>query len=129
MRKMRTWRECLIERLSNRERAIGYLQAILEDYQICKSPAVVLRALHTVVESQGGVFELAKQADIDPQVLSEMLSDKDIPLFNRLGSVLKVLGYQIAIQPIEIENSTPKNWTDVLEEQNTSVQVAENPND
>lgn len=129
MRKMRTWHECLIERLSNRERAIGYLQAILDDYQIYKSPSVVLRALQTVVESQGGVFELAKQADMDPQVLSEMLSDKDIPLFDRLGSVLKVLGYQIAIQPIETENSTPKTYTDVLEEQNTSVQVAENPID
>lgn len=125
MRKLRTWRECLIERVANRERAIGYLQAILEDYQIYKSPTVVLRALQTVVESQGGVFELAKQADMDPQVLSKMLSDKDIPLIDRLGCVLKVLGYQLSIQPIEID----KVYTDVLEDQNTSVQVAENPTD
>ena len=45
MRELRTWRECLIKRLTNRERAIGYLQAILEDYQIYKSPSVVLKAL------------------------------------------------------------------------------------
>ena len=37
-----------------------------------------------------------------------------------------MLGYQIAIQPIETENSTPRTYTDVLMEQNTFVQVAEN---
>ena len=114
---MRTWRECLIERLANRERAIGYLQAILNDYQIYKRPSVVLRALETVVESQGGVCELAEQADIDPQVLSKMLSDKEIPLIDRLGNVLKVLGYQLSIQPMDTENSNPKTYTDVLEDQ------------
>ena len=34
MRKMGIWREYLIEKLADRERAINYLQAILEDYQI-----------------------------------------------------------------------------------------------
>ena len=31
MRKMRTWRECLIEQLADRKSAIAYLQAILEE--------------------------------------------------------------------------------------------------
>lgn len=126
MRNLRTWQECLIERLANRERAIGYLQAILEDYQIYKKPAVVLRALQTVVESQGGVFELAKKAEMDPNVLSKMLSDENIPLIDRLGIVLKVLGYQLAIQPIEIEDSNPETYTDILDNENASAQVAEN---
>ncbi|MXV76963.1 hypothetical protein F4083_00980 [Candidatus Poribacteria bacterium] len=129
MRKLRTWRECLIERLTNRERAVGYLQAILEDYQICKSPSVVLKALQTVIEAQGGVFELAKQTDMDPQHLGKMLSEEDIPLIDRLGTVLKVLGYQLSIQPIEIEGSDLKTYTEALEGQKTSAQVAENPND
>ena len=68
---MRTWRECLIEQLADRESAIAYLQAILEDYQIYKEPTVVQRSLLTVVESQGGVTELAKQVGIAPQVLSK----------------------------------------------------------
>ena len=46
MRKLRTWREYLISWLaSNRERASGYLQAALEDYQIHGEPAVFLLAL------------------------------------------------------------------------------------
>ena len=129
MRELRTWRECLIKRLTNRERAIGYLQAILEDYQIHKSPSVVLKALQTVIESQGGVFELAKQTSMDPQLLLKMLPDEDIPLIDKIGTVLKVLGYQLSIQPIEIEGSDRKTYTEALEEQKTSAQVAENPND
>ena len=32
MRKMRTLREYLIEHLADKERAVGYLQTILDDY-------------------------------------------------------------------------------------------------
>ena len=129
MRKMRKWRECLIERIANRERAIGYLQAILEDYQIYKSPAVVLKALQTVVEAQGGIFELAKQVNMDPQVFSKMLTSKDMPLIDTLGIVLKALGYQLSIQPIESENFSLETYTDALEDQKTSTHVAENSSD
>ena len=45
MRKMRTWRECLIEHIADPERAIGYLRTILDDYQIYRERDVVLRAL------------------------------------------------------------------------------------
>ena len=125
MRKMRTWRECLIEQLADRKSAIAYLQAILEDYQIYKDPAVVQRSLLTVVKAQGGVCELAKQVNMDPQVLSKMISNEDIPLMEALGTVLKALGYQLSIQPIKLEASNHK-WADMLEGQDTSTHVAEN---
>ena len=105
MRKMRTLREYLIERLGDKERAIGYLQAILDDYYIYGNPAVVLRALETVVKAQGGVAKLAKQADMDPEILSKILSNEDTPLIDALGIVLKALGYQLSIKPLETENA------------------------
>lgn len=123
---MRTWRECLIEQIADQKSAIGYLQAILEDYQIYKNPATIHRALRTVVEAQGGVSELAKQVDMDPQVFSKMISNEDVPLIDTLGIVLKALGYQLAIQPIKLENCSPDTYTDALERQNISVHVAEN---
>jgi DNA-binding phage protein len=129
MRKMGIWREYLIEKFTDRERAIGYLQAILEDYQIFGDSAVVLRALQTVVEAQGGVSELAKQAYMDPQLLSKMLSNEDTPLIDALGIVLKAFGYQLSIKPIETENSNLETYSDALEGQNTSAHVAENPID
>ena len=126
MRKMRAWRECLIEQLADRKSAVAYLQAILEDYQIYQKPAVIQRALRTVIEAQGGIFELAKQINMDPQVLSKMISNEDIPLIEALGLVLKALGYQLSIQPIKLEDRNPDKYADVLEEQNTAGYMAEN---
>jgi DNA-binding phage protein len=105
MRKMRTWRECLIERIADPERAIGYLQAILDDYQMYRERTVVLRALQTVVKAQGGISKLAKQIDMDPQLLSKVLSNEDTPLIDALGIVLKALGYQLSIAPLACENA------------------------
>ena len=68
-------------------------------------PAVVLRALETVVKAQGGVSKLAKQADMDPEMLSKVLSNEDTPLIDALGIVLKALGYQLSIKPLACENA------------------------
>ena len=123
---MRTWRECLIEQLADRKSAIAYLQAILEDYQIYKDRAVVQRSILTVVEAQGGVSELAKQVDTDPQILSKVIFHEGIPLIDALGIVLKALGYQLSIQPIKLENCNPDTYTDTLQGQNTSAHLAKN---
>ena len=104
MRKMRTLQEYLIERLVDKERAIDYLQAILDDYYIYGGAAVVKDALETVVEAQGGVSKVAKQIDMDPQLLSKVLSNEDTPLIDALGIVLKALGYEFSIKPLETEN-------------------------
>lgn len=121
---MGIWREYLTEKLADPESAIAYLQAILEDYQIYTDNKVVLRGLLTVVNAQGSVRELAKNTDMDPQVFSKMLSNEDTPLIDALGIVLKVLGYRLSIAPIE-----SKTYTDALEGQNTSTQVAEKQTD
>ena len=123
---MRTWRECLIEQLADRKSAIAYLQAILEDYQIYKNRAVVRRSILTVVEAQGGISELAKQVNMDPQILSKVISNDDIPLIEALGIVLKALGYQLSIQPIKLEAPNLDKYSSGLDRQNTSAHVAEN---
>jgi DNA-binding phage protein len=106
MRKLRTWREYLIKRLSaDRDRASGYLQAALEGYQINQDPTVFLLALQTVVESDGGISELAKQTDINPETLSEILTSDVLPEIGTLTTVLNPLGCQISIEPIESAKS------------------------
>lgn len=121
MRKMGTLREYLVEVLVDPDEAIGHLEAILEDYQIFQNPAVVLDALQTVVEAQGGVSKVAKQIDMDPQLLSKVLSSADTPLIDALGIVLKALGYQLSIAPLENEN--PSAETDAIQ----TAHVAERP--
>ena len=106
MKKLRTWREYLIKRLAaDRRRASGYLQAALEDYQIHGDAPVFLLALQTVIESQGGISELAKQTDINPETLSELLTSDDLPQIDTLAPLLNALGCRILIQSTEAENA------------------------
>lgn len=106
MRKLRTWREYLIKRLAaDRGRASGYLQTALEDYQNHGDAAIFLLALQTVVESQGGISEIAKLTDTNPETLSEMLVSDVLPQIGTLTTVLNALGCQISIQSIETENA------------------------
>ena len=105
MRKMRTWRECLIEDLADREEAIHYLQAILDDYYRFGQAIIVQEALKTVIEAQGGISELTQHTDISPQTLETALSNTDTPLIDALGVVLNALGYRLSIQPIADEDA------------------------
>ncbi len=117
MRKMRTYRECLIEDLADRDEAIGYLQAILDDYYVFGSTTIVRDALETVVEAQGGVSQLAKQNDIDPKAFSRMLTHEKTPLIDALGTVLNVLGHQLSIKPIDPEDMNLQTCTHAEETQ------------
>ena len=103
MKKMRTYREYLIDIFTDRSEAIEHLQVALEDYQTHGDTDIFLFLLETVVEAQGGISELAKEANIKPQVLSDVFTSADTPLIDRLGTVLKALGYQLSIAPLEVE--------------------------
>ena len=55
MEKLRTWHEFLIEQLTDREEAIGYLQVSLEEYLIDGDTPFFLKGIRNVIEAQGGV--------------------------------------------------------------------------
>ncbi|MXV77307.1 hypothetical protein F4001_03050 [Candidatus Poribacteria bacterium] len=119
MRKMGLWREYLIEKLADRESAINYLQAILEDYQIFEDVSVVQRSLHTDNQAQGRDTKFANQTNIKQKILDKIINDKDTPLIDVLTCVLRALGYQLSIQPIDLENLNRETYADVVETQNT----------
>ena len=122
MKKMRTYREYLIDIFTDLNEAIGHLQVALEDYQTHRNTDTFLFLLETVVEAQGGISELAKQTDTKPQVLSDALTCDDIPLIDRLGTVLKALGYRLSIEPLEVENFNLETAT--IEQATTAPQQA-----
>jgi DNA-binding phage protein len=101
---MRTYREYLIDVFTDRDEAIGHLQVALEDYQTHGNTDIFLFLLETVVEAQGGVAALAKETNTNRQILSDALTRDDTPLIDRLGTVLKALGYQLSIEPLEVES-------------------------
>lgn len=61
MRKMRNYRDYLIEELSDREEAIAYLQISIEEYQKDGNTSALLLALQSIIEAQGGRSELVLQ--------------------------------------------------------------------
>lgn len=106
MERLRTWREFLIEKLADREEALGYLQVSLEEYLVDGDTSFFLKGLRNVVEAQGGVSEIATQAGIAPQMLSKILSNEDPPALHTLGAILKAFGCQLSIQPLQAEKHT-----------------------
>ncbi len=101
---MRTYREYLIDIFTDRDEAIGHLQVALEDYQAHGNTDIFLFLLETVVEAQGRITELAKQTDTKPHVLSDALTRDNVPLIDRLVTILKALGYRLSIEPLEVES-------------------------
>lgn len=106
MRKYRKWRDILIEQLADDPGAsIGFLQAIMEDYQVLGNPAAVMSAVRAVVESQGGIAELAKKTGIEEQTLSDVLSSEAAPRIDTLQSLLNILGCRLSIEPLAAEET------------------------
>ena len=105
MRKYRKWRDILIEQLAaDREEAIGFLQAVMEDYQVFRNSAAVVSAVQAVIESQGGIAEVAKRSSMEPQTLTEVLSSEDAPSVDTLTTILTALGCRLSIEPLKAED-------------------------
>ena len=101
MRKLRTWRAYLTERFAaNQEEAIRYLKFSLEEYQVDRDTPLLLLALRTVIESQGGISVLAKKTGITPESLSDILSSDEAPRIDTLVPILNALGGHLSIESI-----------------------------
>ena len=101
MRKLRTWRAYLTERFAaDQKAAIRYLKLSLEEYQVDGDMPLLLLALRTVVESQGGIPALAKKTEIAPESLSDILSSDEAPRIDTLIPILNALGGHLSIEPI-----------------------------
>ena len=113
MREMGNWRKYQIERLANdQEAAIDYLQLTLEEYFVDGDLPFFLKGLQTFVESQDGVSELSKRTNIEPEILSEVLSSEDAPLLDMLRTILNALECRLSIEPLARANASREVATD-----------------
>lgn len=101
MREYRTLHDFQMEQLADRAAAINYLQVTLEEYQVDRDIPFLLHEIRTVLEAQGGIAKLAKRTDIEPAVLSDMLSSEEAPRIDMFSSVLTALGCRLSIQSLE----------------------------
>ena len=116
MRKYRKWRDILIEQLAaDPTAAIGFLQAIMEDYQVFRNPAAVVSAVQAVIESQGGIEEVAKCTTMAPETLSKILSSEKALHLDTLSTILNALGCRLAIVPLKADAHTTADTVPVAE--------------
>ena len=107
MKKLRNYRDALIEDLRNNpEEAGAYLEAALDEYEEDKNIEALLLALRTVAEAKGGISALAKRINMNRQSLYKALSAKGNPRLSTIGSILHGLGYRLSLSPIPSSQST-----------------------
>lgn len=97
MERFRTWHEILMERLSDPEDVIGYLEVSLEEYLEDGDKAFFLKGIKNVVEAQGGILSVSKQADINPRFLSDAINNGSMPPFHILSSIFTSFGVEAPI--------------------------------
>ena len=106
MREMGDWREYLMERLSDPENAINYLDVSLEEYQADGDTDFFLMGLQNVVEAQGGVSTFAERIGLGKETLLELLSNGAAPRIDTFNTIVKALGCRLSIKPQEDANPT-----------------------
>jgi probable addiction module antidote protein len=106
MRKNKSYKEHLLERLQTPDEITGYINAVIEENDI----PTFLRALRNVAEAQG-LGKVAEQAKLNRENVYRMLSEKGNPTINSLFSVLFVLGLGLRVEtlPDRIPSVNPVN--------------------
>ena len=100
-RAYRTLDDHLRDKLSDRDRALGYLQLALEEFEEDGDMEAFMTALRSVAQAQGGVSQLAEQSGINRTQLYKALSEKGNPRFGTLNQILRGLGYRIRLEAAE----------------------------
>ena len=88
-----------MERLSDPEDVIGYLEVSLEEYLDDGDKAFFLKGIKNVIEAQGGILSVSEQAGISPRFLSDAVNNGSMPPFHILSSIFTSFG---GVSPINL---------------------------
>jgi len=101
MRKLRDFKEGLLEDLKDQVYAQNYLSVALEEYDKDLDASAFLMALRDVTEARGGITQLANKTHLNRQNLYKTLSAKGDPKVHTVESVLHGLGYRLSVVPVD----------------------------
>ncbi|MYB63787.1 hypothetical protein F4X73_03775 [Candidatus Poribacteria bacterium] len=96
-----TWDAFLIEQLAEEEDMSGFLDAVMEEYQSHGNAAVIQISLESIIKAKGGIAEVAKKTDIDPQTLTGFLTNKKALHIDTLTTVLSAIGCRLSIVSLD----------------------------
>lgn len=91
--------ETIKELRVDRQFAVEYLKAALEELDDPDNRAAGLLALRDVAEAYGGLGAVAAQAGISREALYRSLSAKGNPTLKTLLAVLKSVGMRLSVEP------------------------------
>lgn len=94
MKKSRSYREALLERLKDPSEAAAYLNAALQD----DDTRVFLVALRDIVDANGGISMLAKETELNRETLYKTLSMRGNPTIENLILMLDTLGFELQVK-------------------------------
>lgn len=106
----------LLSQLIYPREAVHYLNAAIED-----SPEMFLKALRNVAEAHK-MAKVAEEAGVRRESLYRTLSEEGNPRLDTLTSILTVLGFRIALEPIHREQAIGGGTPSALEEQGQTRQ-------
>lgn len=91
--------ETIKELRADKQFAVEYLKAALEELDDPNNRAAGLLALRDVAEAYGGIGMVAEQAGISREALYRSLSPKGNPTLKTLLAVLKSVGMRLSVEP------------------------------
>lgn len=99
MRKYRSYKEHLIEKLKNPEYASAYLNACLEESFEAKDMGIFQLAVRDVVEAHGGMAEISQKMQVSRESFYRSLSQKGKARFSTLANAIKACGFVMDFHP------------------------------
>ncbi len=111
MRRTKSYKEHLLERLQTPEEVAGYINAVIEDIEDIDLPTFLL-ALRDAADAKG-LGKIAEQAKLNRENVYRMLSESGNPRLSSLFSVLYVLGLELRVEPMKSRANSNKGVTAV----------------
>ena len=91
----------VIKLLQDPKQLEAYLEVVIEEYKETRDVRSLLVSLRNIVEAKGGITKLAEKTKLNRQALYRTLSLEGNPRLDTLDIILKELGFEIDIKPIQ----------------------------
>ena len=96
MRQMIDFRDYLIEKFSDIDKALSFLEVALEEYEKDPNGAALYYGFSAAVEGQGGAREFARKTHSNPQDVANAMSSKDETLIANIIAQLPATQCEIS---------------------------------
>ena len=95
------WEPLSLEGLKDPDEARAYLNAALNEGEL----RYVLLAMQDIAKAQGGFSKLARETGLSRVNLYSALSETGNPRFDSISRVLRSLGMQVTVEPLQKKKS------------------------